>query len=62
MNDVLIVLQLPFHARWQDVKDLFRKAGKILRADVMKGCDGRSRGFGTVLFATCEDARRAIGD
>ncbi|KAG0177237.1 hypothetical protein DFQ28_006270 [Apophysomyces sp. BC1034] len=45
---------------WQDVKDLFRNAGNILRADVAQAPDGRSKGYGTVLFATHEDARKAM--
>ncbi|KAI8148642.1 hypothetical protein BJV82DRAFT_664000 [Fennellomyces sp. T-0311] len=56
----LFVGNLPFHCQWQDVKDLFRNAGNILRADVVQGPDGRSRGFGTVLFATHEDAKKAM--
>ena len=48
--------------RWQDLKDLFRKAGgTVLRADVSLGPDNRSRGYGTVLLASAEDAGRAIG-
>lgn len=52
--------QLPFHCQWQDLKDLFRQAGTIMRADVALGPDGRSRGFGTVVFATEHDAERAV--
>ncbi|KAI0316330.1 hypothetical protein OF83DRAFT_1046608, partial [Amylostereum chailletii] len=51
---------LPFHVQWQDLKDLFRQAGTILRADVALGSDGRSRGFGTVVYATEADAERAV--
>ncbi|KAF8483119.1 hypothetical protein JB92DRAFT_2763233, partial [Gautieria morchelliformis] len=54
------VLQLPYRVRWQDLKDLFRKAGTVLRADVSLGPDNRSRGYGTVLLATSEDAARAV--
>ena len=46
--------------RWQDLKDLFRKAGTVLRTDVSLGPDNRSRGYGTVLLATAEDADRAV--
>lgn len=52
--------QLPFHCQWQDLKDLFRQAGTIIRADVALGPDGRSRGFGTVVFATDADAERGL--
>ena len=51
-NRHLFVGNLPFNCQWQDLKDLFRTAGNILRADVTVGPDGRSRGFGTVLYAT----------
>lgn len=57
---VLNNFQLPYRVRWQDLKDLFRRAGTVLRADVSLGPDNRSRGYGTVLLATAEDAGRAI--
>jgi len=50
----------PFHTQWQDLKDIFRQAGTILRADVALGLDNRSRGFGTVVFAPDADAERAV--
>ncbi|KAL5523114.1 hypothetical protein ACEPAF_1381 [Sanghuangporus sanghuang] len=56
----LFVGNLPFHCQWQDLKDLFRQAGTILRADVSLGPDCRSRGFGTVTFANEIDAERAV--
>ncbi|KAG5651756.1 hypothetical protein H0H81_007568 [Sphagnurus paluster] len=56
----LFVGNLPFHCQWQDLKDLFRQAGTIMRADVALGPDGRSRGFGTVTFAVESDAERAV--
>ncbi|KAH9836200.1 uncharacterized protein C8Q71DRAFT_708974 [Rhodofomes roseus] len=51
---------LPFHIQWQDLKDLFRQAGAVTRADVALGADGRSRGFGTVSFSNEQDAERAV--
>lgn len=58
--DLPLSVQLPYRVRWQDLKDLFRRAGTVLRADVSLGADNRSRGYGTVLLATAEDAGRAI--
>jgi hypothetical protein len=56
----LFVGNLPYRVRWQDLKDLFRRAGTVLRADVSLAPDNRSRGYGTVLLATAEDAGRAV--
>ncbi|CAO3609237.1 unnamed protein product [Cunninghamella blakesleeana] len=56
----LFVGNLPFRVRWQDLKDLFRKAGQVQRADVALTYDGRSKGHGTVLFQTIEGAQMAI--
>ncbi|PWN44935.1 RNA-binding domain-containing protein, partial [Ceraceosorus guamensis] len=57
---LLFVGNLPFHCQWQDLKDLFRAAGNIQRADVALTPEGRSRGFGTVLFSSPDDAQNAV--
>jgi RNA recognition motif-containing protein len=61
--------------QWQDLKDLLRPAGSIIRAEsvciyvthmeltlssVAAGPDGRPRGYGTVLFQSEQDAARAV--
>lgn len=56
----LYIGNLPFQAGWQELKDLFRTAGNIVRADINMGPDGRPRGSGIVVFATPEDAQNAI--
>lgn len=61
-GQIKLINQLPYRVRWQDLKDLFRKAGTVLRADVSLGPDNRSRGYGTVLLGSREDAARAIGE
>lgn len=53
--------KLPYQAGWQDLKDLFRSAGNIIRADINIGADGRPKGSGTVVFETAADAKQAIG-
>lgn len=37
-----------------------RKCGTVLRVDVALTPEGRSRGFGVVLFGRIEDAQKAI--
>ena len=54
--------QLPYQAGWQDLKDLFRSAGNIVRADINIGADGRPKGSGTVIFETSKDAQQAISE
>lgn len=56
----IFVSNLPFHVGWQDLKDMFRQAGTVLRADVHMGHDGRPKGSGIVAFETPEDAKNAI--
>jgi len=56
----LYVGNLPYQAGWQDLKDLFRTAGNIIRADINIGADGRPKGSGTVVFETQKDAQQAI--
>ncbi|KAG0340382.1 hypothetical protein BG004_006425 [Podila humilis] len=60
MSRQVFVGNIPFQCQWQDLKDLFRRAGHIVRADVAVGFDGRNRGFGSVLFTSQEDAQNAI--
>ena len=38
----------------------FRPAGAVVHADIVMGSDGRSKGWGTVAFATPSDAEAAI--
>ena len=57
----LFVGNLPFDVRWQELKDHFRRAGPVIKADVLIFPDThRSKGVGTVVFEHPEDARNAI--
>lgn len=51
---------LDYSVSWQDLKDLFKEEGfNPLRTDIL-GNDGLSKGAGTVLFATPQEAQDAI--
>ncbi|SCV67431.1 BQ2448_5042 [Microbotryum intermedium] len=56
----LFIQGLPPNAGWQELKDLFRAAGQIIRADVKTAPDGTATGTGTVVFETSQDAQNAI--
>ncbi|KAI8916755.1 hypothetical protein DFJ77DRAFT_353679 [Powellomyces hirtus] len=56
----LTVSNLPWSVGWQDLKDLFREVGTVVRSDVAQNPSGRSRGYGTVLYATVDEAQAAI--
>jgi RNA recognition motif-containing protein len=43
-----------------DLQNLFSQKGAVTSATVLKGPDGRSRGFGFVEFANDADAQAAI--
>jgi RNA recognition motif-containing protein len=56
----IVVHGLPWSVEWQDLKDLAKQHGDVVKADVVKRSDGKSRGFGTIVFKTPEDAQQAI--
>ncbi|BGP55276.1 hypothetical protein JCM8202_000649 [Rhodotorula sphaerocarpa] len=56
----LYITGLPYTVGWQDLKDLFRAAGQIIRADVKMAPDGTHTGVGTVVYETPADAQNAI--
>jgi len=56
----IYVGNLSFHTSWQDLKDVFRHCGKIIRADILTLPNGRSKGAGVLLFETREEAQNAI--
>lgn len=59
----LYVGQLAWSVSWQNLKDHFKSIGNVIRADVATdSATGRSKGFGTVEFASAEDAQRAIAE
>ena len=56
----LYVGNLSYDTTWQDLKEHFKEAGEVVRADVKSSENGRSKGFGIVRFASPEDAEAAI--
>lgn len=61
MERRVYVGNLAWSVSWQDLKDHMKHSGEeVLRADVMTGHDGRSKGCGVVEFATVEGAQKAV--
>jgi RNA recognition motif-containing protein len=56
----LVISNLPYNVSWQTLKDHFRSAGNVRRADVNTGSDGRSSGSGVVEFSSPDEAQHAI--
>ncbi|KAI9254953.1 hypothetical protein EDC94DRAFT_617883 [Helicostylum pulchrum] len=57
----LLVSNLPLNASWQDMKDLFRKAGRVLHTDIHTDIGSRRpNGSGTVIFDCSRTALIAI--
>jgi RNA recognition motif-containing protein len=59
-NARIFISNLPFRAEWQELKDLCAPYGTVVRADVDELPDGRSKGTGTVVFASQADAWSCI--
>lgn len=56
----IFIANLPYSTSWQSLKDLFKACGNPTRADVKLDRNGRSKGFGTVIFETIDEARTAL--
>lgn len=56
----LYVGNLSYETTWKELKEHFKQAGEVVRADVKTSDNGRSKGFGIVKFASPEDAQTAI--
>lgn len=53
---------MSFNIGWQDLKDLFRAAGNVLRADInIDHTTGQSKGTGVVVMESKTEAEAAIG-
>mmetsp|Transcript_23561 Transcript_23561/g.49859 ORF Transcript_23561/g.49859 Transcript_23561/m.49859 type:complete len:471 (+) Transcript_23561:234-1646(+) len=59
-NKRVYVGNLSWSVTWRDLKDHMRAAGEVLRADVLTGYDGRSKGCGIVEYVTVEEANGAV--
>lgn len=62
VNATIFVNNLSYETTWKELKDHFRQAGEVERAEVMEMPDGsgRSKGWGTIKFARAKDAQAAI--
>jgi hypothetical protein len=57
----VVIHGLPFSYENPQLKDMFRPLGTVLEALVRRDpATGRSKGYGTVLMKTAEEASRAI--
>lgn len=55
------IANIPYIIGWQDLKDLFREAGKVVRADIKNDPKtGKSKGQGSVVFAHSAQAELAV--
>ncbi|KAL3784732.1 hypothetical protein ACHAW5_001599 [Stephanodiscus triporus] len=61
-NRRVYVGNLSWQVTWRELKDHMKSGGTldVVRADVLTGYDGRSRGCGIVEYGTAEDANAAI--
>jgi len=60
LNRQIFVGNLPYNIGWFDLKQIFGEIGEVIRADILKGPDGFSKGMGTVCFVSEELAHQAI--
>ena len=60
VTNTVFVSNLDYKITWKKIKDVFRLAGNVTRAEIKEDKDGKSRGMGTVTFETQFEAVQAI--
>jgi len=60
INSTVFVSNLDYKVTWQKIKDVFRRAGNVLRVDIAEDNEKKSKGFGVVVFETPAEALQAI--
>ena len=56
----IYIKNLPYSVTWQQLRDVFAPYGEIVRVDIPKDINERSKGFGFVLFRNDGQAYKAI--
>ncbi|XP_076465671.1 myelin expression factor 2-like [Babylonia areolata] len=57
----VVVKNMPYELKWQDIKDLFRKeVGDVAYVEMIEGNDGKPRGIAVLEFKDKDAARKAI--
>lgn len=59
-DNVVYVGNLDYDCTWQNLKDKFKPAGFIDKAEIVMGPNGKSKGFGKVVFSHPRDAQNAV--
>ncbi|KAL4227220.1 Myelin expression factor 2 [Mactra antiquata] len=60
LSCTVFVSNLDYKVSWKKLKDVFRLAGNVTRAEIKLDKNGKSRGFGTVSFEAPVEAVQAI--
>uniref|UniRef100_A0A6J0SJE8 Heterogeneous nuclear ribonucleoprotein M isoform X2 n=1 Tax=Pogona vitticeps TaxID=103695 RepID=A0A6J0SJE8_9SAUR len=60
LGSKVFVANLVYEVTWKKLKEVFSMAGVVVRADILKDKDGKSRGIGTVIFEQPIEAVQAI--
>ncbi|SCM22966.1 RNA-binding protein, putative [Plasmodium chabaudi chabaudi] len=59
-NCTLVVYNLPPQSTWKELKDLFKKHGRVVRADLKNDDNSSKEVTGTVIMESDYDAKNAI--
>lgn len=60
MNKKLFVGNINFDVKDIELEELFKTAGKVLTAEIVRFFDKKSKGFGFVEMGTAEEAKAAM--
>ena len=60
LSDTVFVANIDYTMKWQELKDIFKMAGRVNNVKMVEDSDGKSKGYGTIVFATPLEALEAV--
>ena len=62
LSDTVFIANIDYTMKWQELKDLFKMAGRVNNVKMVEDSDGKSKGYGTIVFATPLEALEAVAN
>jgi heterogeneous nuclear ribonucleoprotein M len=60
LSDTVFIANVDYTMKWQEIKDVFKLAGRVVHVKMTEDTDGKSKGYGIVQFSSPFEALEAV--